>query len=60
MELLTIGEYSKKRKVSRQFIYEYIRKGKFEVVELPLFVEYNGIKINKGTKKFLLVQDSII
>ena len=31
MYITTVSEYCKKRGVSRQFVYEYIRKGKFEL-----------------------------
>lgn len=57
MEFLTVAEYAKKRSVSRQFIYEYIKKGKFELVELPIFVEYKGKKYRQGTKKFLVIKE---
>lgn len=52
-KLQTVTEYCKEKNVSKQFVYEYIRKGKFELIELPLFVELNGEKIQVGSKKFL-------
>jgi hypothetical protein len=51
--LVTIKDYCSQRTVSRQFVYEYIRKGKFEVVELPLFVRFEGKEIEVGKQKFL-------
>jgi hypothetical protein len=53
MELVTIKDYCSQKDVSRQFVYEYIKKGKFEVVELPIFVRFEGIEIEVGKQKFL-------
>ena len=55
MGLTTVKEYCAERGVSRQFVYEYINKGKFEVLNLPVFVEYDGVRQALGTKKFLKV-----
>ena len=55
MHITTVSKYCKKRQVSRQFVYEYIRKGKFELEGLPIFVEINGQKINIGNQKLLKV-----
>ena len=52
-KLQTVTEYCKDKNVSKQFVYEYIKKGKFELIELPLFVEFEGERIEVGTKKFL-------
>ena len=57
MHITTVSEYCQKRGVSRQFIYEYVRKGKFELVELPIFVELDGQKFNIGNQKLLKVPD---
>ena len=55
MGLTTVKEYCTERGVSRQFVYEYINKGKFEVLNLPVFIEYDGVRQSIGTKKFLKV-----
>lgn len=55
MTLTTVKDYCTHRGVSRQFVYEYIKKGKFEMLELPVFVELEGIKIGVGKQKFLKV-----
>lgn len=57
-ELLTVTEYCQKRKVSKQFVYEYIRKGKLFLLELPIFVEYEGKKHEVGTKKFVKPEEN--
>jgi hypothetical protein len=53
MQLVTIKDYCAQKEVSRQFVYEYIRKGKFEVLELPIFVNFEGHVLEVGTQKFL-------
>jgi hypothetical protein len=53
MQLVTIKDYCAQKDVSRQFVYEYIRKGKFEVLELPIFVNFEGHVLEVGTQKFL-------
>jgi hypothetical protein len=55
MTLTTVKDYCIDRGVSRQFVYEYIRKGKFEKIELPIFVEFEGHKVAVGKQKFLKV-----
>jgi hypothetical protein len=55
MTLTTVKDYCMERGVSRQFVYEYIRKGKFEKIELPVFVEFEGIKRAVGKQQFLKV-----
>jgi hypothetical protein len=55
--ITTIADYAKARGVTRQFIYEYIQKGKFRHFELPIFIELDGKKIEVGSKKFLEVPD---
>jgi predicted DNA-binding protein YlxM (UPF0122 family) len=55
VQLITVTEYAKQRQVSKQFVYEYIKKGKLELIELPLFVEYEGAKQMVGTKKFVTI-----
>lgn len=55
MTLTTIKEYCTLRGVSRQFVYEYIRKKKFTLLELPVFIEWEGTKKEIGKQKFLKV-----
>lgn len=57
--LTTIADYCQKRGVTRQFVYEYIKKGKFEVLELPVFAEYGGERIGVGVQKFIVVPDAL-
>jgi hypothetical protein len=57
MMITTIPDYCKKRNVTRQFVYEYIRKGKFKHFDMPTFVEINGNKIQIGMQKVLEVPD---
>lgn len=57
MTLTTIKNYCSQRGVSKQFVYEYIKKGKFQMLELPYFVELDGEKFEVGTQKFLKVPD---
>jgi hypothetical protein len=55
--ITTIPDYCKQRNVTRQFVYEYIKKGKFKHYEMPVFVESNGDKIMLGNQKVLEVPD---
>jgi hypothetical protein len=55
--ITTIADYAKNRGVTRQFIYEYVQKGKFRHFELPIFIELDGKRIEVGSKKFLEVPD---
>jgi hypothetical protein len=55
--ITTIPDYCKKRNVTRQFVYEYIKKGKFKHFEMPTFIEINGDKIQIGMQKVLEVPD---
>ncbi len=55
--LTTVADYCQKRGVSRQFVYAYIKSGKFKRVELPVFVEYKGQKIECGVQPFIDVED---
>jgi hypothetical protein len=56
--LTTIADYCQQRGVTKQFVYEYVRKQKFELIELPVFAEINGQKISGGTQKFLSVPEA--
>jgi hypothetical protein len=55
MTLTTVKDYCTQRGVSRQFVYEYIRKGKFELLTLPVFTEFNGERVSVGKQKFINV-----
>jgi hypothetical protein len=55
MTLTTVKDYCTQRGVSRQFVYEYIRKGKFQLLTLPVFTEFNGIRVSVGNQKFINV-----
>lgn len=58
--LMTIADYCEKRNVSKQFVYEYIRKGKLKTLELPTFVELNGERVTLGMQKMLEVPESLV
>ena len=51
--VVTVKDYCDARKVSRQYVYQEIKKGKFKTIELPIFTEYQGKKIQVGHQKFL-------
>ena len=51
--LFAISDYQKQKGVSLQFITEYTKKGIFKKIDLPLFVEFEGKKINVGKKRML-------
>jgi L-lactate utilization protein LutB len=55
--ITTIPEYCKQRGITRQFVYSYIKSGKFKHYEMPTFVEINGEKINIGVQKILEVPE---
>jgi hypothetical protein len=55
--ITTIPEYCKQRNVTRQFVYEYIKKGKFKHYDMPVFIESNGDKIMLGNQKVLEVPE---
>lgn len=55
--ITTIPDYCKQRGITRQFVYSYIKNGKFKHYEMPTFVEINGEKINIGVQKILEVPD---
>jgi hypothetical protein len=54
--LMTIKQYCEARNVTKQFVGEYIKKGKIPSVELPVFAEYEGERIQVGSQKFVLEQ----
>jgi hypothetical protein len=51
--ITTIPTYCKERGVTRQFVYAYIKSGKFKHFEMPVFIELNGDKITLGMQKVL-------
>ena len=51
--VVSIKDYCDARKISRQYVYQEIKKGKFKTIELPIYVEYMGKKIEVGNQKFL-------
>jgi len=53
--LKTLKQFAKDRGYSRQYVYQI--KNKINVIDLPVFVEYNGEKIQIGTQKFVLVNE---
>jgi hypothetical protein len=55
--LITIADYCAQRNVSKQFVYEYIKKGKLTVLELPTFIEFKGEKVHLGMQKMLEVPE---
>ena len=56
--ITTVANYCKTRGVSRQFVYQYIKKGKFKLIEVPKFIKINEEMIEMGTEKVLDVPDS--
>lgn len=55
--ITTVKEYCALRGVTRQFVYQYVREGKFELREMPAFVEIEGKKIKIGMEKVLIVPE---
>ncbi len=55
--LTTVANYCAERNVTRQFVYKYIREGKFKTVELPTFTRHNGLEITVGVQKFIEIPD---
>ena len=53
--LFAISDYQKQKDVSLQFIAEYTKKGIFKKIDLPIFVEFKGEKIQVGRKQMLEV-----
>ena len=56
--LTTVANYCTERQVTRQFVYRYIREGKFKTIELPTFTRHNGQEIKVGVQKFLEIPDA--
>ncbi len=55
MTLTTVKDYCAQQNVSRQFVNDYVKKGKFQFLELSTFVELDGEKIEIGKQKFLKI-----
>ncbi len=51
--VVTVKDFCKQQKVSRQYVNQEIKSGKFKTIELPIFTEYKGKKVAVGTQKFL-------
>ncbi len=60
MTLTTVKDYCNQQNVSRQFVNDYVKKGKFQVLELPTFVELDGEKIEIGKQKFLKIPSQYV
>lgn len=52
---MTIKQYCDARGVTKQYVGEYIKKGRIPSLDLPLFAEYEGMRIEVGTQKFVVV-----
>lgn len=55
--LMTIKQYCETRGVTKQYVGEYIKKGRIPAVELPVFAEYEGERVEIGQQKFVIVQE---
>jgi hypothetical protein len=51
--VISVKDYCAAQKVSRQYVNQEIKNGKFKTIELPIFTEYKGRKVAVGTQKFL-------
>ena len=51
--IVTVKDYCDARKVTRQYVYQEIKRGKFKTIDLPIFAEYQGKRIEVGKQKFL-------
>lgn len=51
--ITTVAAYCKERGVSRQFVYEYIKKGKFKLYETPKYIKVRDKYIEVGKEKVL-------
>lgn len=50
MKIKTIKEYAKERGITTSGVYQL---KKVEFIELPLFIEYDGKKIEVGKQRFV-------
>ena len=51
--LTTIKDFCNERGVSRQHVYQEIKRGKHTVLELPIFVQYQEKYMKIGSQKFI-------
>ena len=58
--IATVADYCQQRGVTKQFVYDYVRKEKFQLIDLPVFTEVDGKRVSGGTQKFLSVPESFI
>lgn len=56
-QVKTIAQIAKDTGLSRARIYELIQLGKLNPVELPLFVEIDGQKIEVERKRFIVYDE---
>lgn len=49
-----LSEYAKEKGVSRQYIYAYFQS---QIIDLPIFVEFEGQRIEVGRQKFIKIDD---
>lgn len=47
-----LSEYAKEKGVSRQYIYAYFQS---QIIDLPIFVEFEGQRIEVGRQKFIKI-----
>lgn len=52
--ILTIPEYGRQKNISRQAVHDAIKNNRLSVVELPVFVEFEGRKIEIEKRKFVV------
>ncbi len=53
MRLATVHDYCQQNGISAKIAEDNIRKGKIEVLELPVFAEYQGTRFEIGTERFV-------
>lgn len=52
-KIIRIADFCKKKNVSQSFVYKYIRKEKIRVIDLPVYVSFQGQLIKIGTERFI-------
>lgn len=58
LKIIKIADFVTKNRITRQFVYNYIDKGKIKILELPIYVSYQGQLIRTGTEKFIDLENS--
>lgn len=53
-KLYTIPEYGRVKKISRQAVHDAIKHNRLVVVELPIFVEFEGKSIEIEKRNFIV------